>query len=91
MVIVNSSLQQHDKFQGLQDGRELVAVTLSLDVKTRWNSTLAMLERAYRPHDYTEAWLALHSEFSMLTTSANEWHAIEYLIEILEPFRYYTL
>jgi hypothetical protein len=88
---VNSSPQRRDEFLVLQEGRESVAVTLILDVKTRWNSTLAMLERAYRLRNYTEAWIALHPEFSMLGTSVNEWRAMEYLMEILEPFRYYTL
>jgi hypothetical protein len=67
-----------------------VGVTLILDVKTRWNSTVAMLERAYRLCNHTEAWIALHPEFSMLGTSVNKWRAMEYLMEILKLFRYYT-
>jgi hypothetical protein len=56
----------------LQDGHESVAVTVVLDVKTRWNLTLVILERAYHLHNYTEAWIALHPEFSMLGTSVNK-------------------
>src|SRR5688572_9807121 len=62
-----------------------------MDVKMRWNSTLMTLERAYRLHTYTAEWLGKYPEYAMLQTTNNEWRAIEYLMEILEPFRYYTL
>ena len=59
---------------GLQGG-ERWPVTLILDVKTRWNSVVLMLERAYRLRNYTSRWLAIpeHEEFRYLDTTEMEW------------------
>ena len=66
-------------------------MTLILDVKTRWNSTLAMLERAYRLRPYTREWLENYPDFQPLYTTDDEWHTVEYVLEVLTPFRYWTL
>jgi hypothetical protein len=90
-VVLNSSPKRRDDFLETQRGKELIAVTLILDVKTRWNSTLAMLERAYRLRPYTRFWLQEYPQFSTLWTTEEEWKAIEYVLQVLLLFRYWTL
>lgn len=50
-----------------------------------------MLERAYRLRFYTEEWLECYPDFQPLYTTEDEWHAVEYVLEVLAPFRYWTL
>ena len=50
-----------------------------------------MLERAYRLRPYTSEWLKDYPEFQPLYTTDDEWRAVEYVLEVLVPFRYWTL
>ena len=90
-VVVNGSPKRRDDFLEMQKGNEPIAVTLILDVKTRWNSTLAMLERAYRLKSYTCWWLIEYPQYQGLFTTDDEWKAVEYVLQVLLPFRYWTL
>jgi len=40
-----------------QKAKVRIAVLPIMDVKTRWNSTLVLLERAYRLREFTREWL----------------------------------
>jgi len=42
---------------GLSNAKVRIAVLPILDVKTLWNWTLELLERAYRLHEFTREWL----------------------------------
>ena len=88
---MNSSPKRRDDYLETQRGKEHIAVTLILDVKTRWNSTLAMLERAYRLKSYTYCWLNGYPQYQSLFTTEDEWKAVEYVLQVLLPFRYWTL
>lgn len=90
-VVINGSPKRRDDFLETQRGKEAIAVTLILDVKTRWNSTLAMLERAYRLKAYTFCWLSQYPQYQPLFTTDDEWKAVEYVLQVLLPFRYWTL
>jgi len=90
-VVVNGSPKRRDDYLEIQRGKENIAVTLILDVKTRWNSTLAMLERAYRLKSYTYSWLVQYPQYHSLCTTEDEWKAVEYVLQVLLPFRYWTL
>lgn len=92
-ILVNSSPGRRNDFLDLQRGNEPVAVTLVLDVKTRWSSTLTMLERSYRLRWYTRKFLEQddYSNFRGLYLTDQEWKVVEYLMEILRPFRYWTM
>jgi hypothetical protein len=90
-VVVNSSSQRIESYLNPQDGNEKYAVTLILDVRTRWNSMQLMLSRALRLRAYSVQWLADRPEYAMLRTSKCEWRVIEYIIHVTQPFHYWTL
>src|ERR1700709_341837 len=90
-VVVNSSPKRRDEFLETQRGKELIAVTLILDVKTRWNSTLAMLERAYRLRPYIRCWLRQYPQFTSLYTSCDSRHPVLGVHVCEAGFRYWTL
>ena len=46
-----------NEFIDCQKAKVRIAVLLIMDVKTRWNSTLELLERAYRLREFTREWL----------------------------------
>jgi len=64
-----------------------------MDVKTRWNSTLELLEQAYRLREFTLEWLQnpKYTEYRPLFTTQAEWMIAKYVMEVLRPFRYWTL
>jgi hypothetical protein len=64
-----------------------------MDVKPGWNSTLELLERAYRLREFTREWLQnpKYSEYRPLFTTQDEWTIVKDVMEVLRPFRYRTL
>jgi len=64
-----------------------------MDVKSRWNSTLLWLKRTYWLHEFT--WELLqnpkYSDYRPLFTTHDEWTIVKYVMEVLRPFRYWTL
>jgi hypothetical protein len=64
-----------------------------MDLKTRWNSTLELLERAYCLPEFTREWLPnpKYAEYPPLFTTQDEWTIVKYVREVLRPFRYWTL
>jgi hypothetical protein len=64
-----------------------------MDVKTRWNSTLGLPERAYRLRESTCKWLPNpeYSEYRPFFTTQDEWTIVKNVMEVLRPFRYWTL
>jgi hypothetical protein len=64
-----------------------------MDVKTRWNSTLELLERAYQLREFTREWLKnpKYSDYQPLFTTQDEWTIVKYVMEVLRRFRYWTL
>jgi hypothetical protein len=62
-------------------------------VKTRWNPTLELLERAYRSREFTPEWLKnpKFTDYWPLFTTQNEWTIVNYVMEVLWPLRYGTL
>jgi hypothetical protein len=70
-----------------------IAVLPIRDVKTHWNSILELFDRAYRLQQFTHKWLQnpIHNEYRPLFTTQDEWTIVKYVMEVLRPFRYWTL
>jgi hypothetical protein len=64
-----------------------------MDVKTRWNSTLELLERAYRLREFNREWLKTPkcSDYQPLFMTQDEWTIVKYVMQVVPPFRYLTL
>jgi len=64
-----------------------------MNVMTRWNTTLELLERAYRSREFTREWLKnpKYRNYRQLFTTQDEWTIVRYVMEVLRPFRYWTL
>jgi hypothetical protein len=64
-----------------------------MDVKRGWNSTLEFIERAYRLCEFTREWLQnpKYAEYRPLFPTQDEWTIVKYVMEVLRPFRYWTL
>jgi len=93
-VAIGSSPQRNGVFLGLQLGRTKVVRKMIRDVSTRWNSTLAMLERAYALRVFIIHWVTQfpkHHRYQPLLLSPEEWSLIEYIMTVLKPLRQYTL
>ena len=92
-VLITLTSGRRNKFLDCQKAKVRIAVLPIMDVKTRWNSTLELLERAYRLRDFTREWLKYpeHSDYRPLFTTEDEWIVVKYVMEVLRPFRYWTL
>jgi len=60
---------------------------------TLWNTTIGLLQRAYRLREFTREWLKnpKYAEYRPLFTTPDEWTILKYVMEVLRPFRYWTL
>jgi hypothetical protein len=87
-IYINASPQRRDTFLGLQDPTK-VRLFLLQDVRTRWNSTFLMLQRAKRVRTELDRY-CLISELTEMKLSSDEWQQIDYLLYITEPFYQFT-
>src|SRR5215207_2907009 len=62
------------------------------DVRTRWGSTVRMLQRACRKRHIIKEWLKHPKNVNLqyLYPTSDEWKQVEYVITILHPFHKYT-
>ena len=95
MLNVLSSLTPGRRNESIdcQMGSARTTVLPIMDVKTRWTSTLELLERAFRLHEFRCEWLnnPTYSNYRPLFTTQDEWTIVKYVMEVLRPFRYWTL
>jgi len=56
-----------------------------MDVKTRLNSTVVLLQRAYRLREFTREWLKTpkHSDYRPLFTTQDEWTIVKFVMVVL--------
>jgi len=92
-VLITLTPGRRNKFIDCQKAKVRIAVLPIMDVKTSWNSILELLERAYWLPQFTCEWLdnPKYSDYRPLFTSQDEWTIVKYVMEVLRPFRYWTL
>jgi len=92
-VLITLTPGRRNKFIDCQKAKVRIAVLPIMDVKTRWNSTLELLESAYRLRQFTRKWLQhpKYTDYRPLFTTQDEWTIAKYVMEVLRPFRYWTL
>jgi len=92
-VLITLTPGRQNEFNDCQKAKVRIAVLPIMDVKTRWNSTLELLEHAYQLREFTREWLPnpKYTEYRPLFTTQNEWMIVKNVMEVLRPFRYWTL
>jgi len=92
-VLITLTPGRRNEFIDCQKAKVRIAVLLVMDVKTHWDSTLELLERAYRLREFTCESLQnpKYSEYRPLFTTQDEWTIVKYVMEVLRPFWYWTL
>jgi len=92
-VLITLTPGRRNEFIDCQKANARIVVLPIMDVKTRWNSTLVLLELAYRLREFTREWLQnpQYAEYRPLFTTHDEWTILKYVMEVLRPFRYWTL
>jgi len=92
-VLIALTPGRRNEFIDCQKAKVRSAVLPIMDVKTRWNSTLELLERAYRLLEFTRKWLQnpKYAEYRPLFTTQDDCTIVKYAMEVLRPFRYWTL
>jgi hypothetical protein len=92
-VLITLTPGRQNEFIDCQQAKVRIAVLPIMDVKTCWNSTLELLERSYRLLEFTHEWLQnpKYSKYRALFTTQDEWMIVIYVMEVLRPFRDWTL
>jgi len=92
-VLITLTPGHRNEFIDCQKAKVRIAVLPIMDGKTRWNSTLELLERAYQLQQFTCEWLQNlnYTEYRPLFTTQDEWTIVKYVMEVLWPFQYWTL
>jgi len=92
-VLITLTPGCQNEFIDYQKAKVHIAVLPIMDVKIRWNSTLELLELAYRLREFTRKWLQNpnYREYWPLFTTQDEQTIVKYVMEVLRPFRYWTL
>lgn len=88
---IRSSPQRREMFQKQCNVAGVNHKNLTLDVRTRFNATLTMMERAKEmmvPFDMT---LSCIPKLRKYCLSKDEWNMIDELIKLLEPFKEATI
>jgi len=89
-IVVGASPQRRQHLIE-KNNRVKIPTTLLYDVKTRWNSTLNMLQRSVWLREVTKNWLQTYAEFTPLWSTPEERSHIEYILEVLQQIRFWTL
>jgi len=89
-VLVTLTPSRRFKFIDCHKAKVRTVELLIVDVKTPWKSTLELLERAFRLHEFIREWLKnpQYSNYRPLFTTQDKWTIAKYVMEGLKPFRY---
>lgn len=87
-IYINGSPQRRAEFLRLQSMEPSQLVPIQ-DVRTRWNSTYLMLQRAKRLQPYFNKYCHIEC-LDNLKLDSEEWRQVDYLLCLTRPFFLYT-
>jgi len=92
-VLITLTPGHQNEFIVCQKAKLPIAVLPIIDVNTRWNPTLELLECAFRLCEFTPKWLEnpKYSDYQPPFTTPDELTIVKYVMEVLRPFLYWTL
>ena len=92
-VLISLTPGHRNEFIDCQKAKVRIAVLPIMHVKTGWNSTLELLERAYQIREFTRERLhnPKYCEHQLLFPTQHEWMIVKYVMEVLRPFPYRIL
>jgi len=92
-VLITLTPGSHNEFIHCQRAKVRIPVLRMMDVKTRWNLTLHLLQRAYQLLEFTceQPRNPKYSDYRPLFTTQDVWTILKYVMEVSQPFRYWTL
>jgi len=87
-VLIMLTPGHQNEFLHCQKAEVCIVVIPIMDVKTWWNCTLELLERASRVREWTRDGLQnpKYSDYRPLFTTQDEWIIVKYVMEVLRPF-----
>ena len=92
-VLITLTPGRRNEFIDRQKAKVPITGFPFMDVKTCSNSTLELLQRAYRLREFTREWLKIpkYSDYRPQFTTQDEWTIVKCVMEVLRRFRYWTL
>jgi hypothetical protein len=92
-LVIMMTPGRQNEFIRSQNAKVCIAALPNMDVKTRWNSTLQLLQHAYNLRILTHQSLhnPKYSQYRALFTTQDEWTIVNCVIEVLRPVGYWTL
>jgi hypothetical protein len=92
-VLITRTAGRQNEFIDCQKAKVRIAVLPIMDVKTRWNCTLELLEGAYSLREFTCKWLQnpKYAEYRPQFTTQDECTIVKYVMEVSRPMRYCSL
>ncbi|KAG0154761.1 hypothetical protein PDIDSM_329 [Penicillium digitatum] len=84
---INASPQRREAFIALQPEPALIPIQ---DVRTRWNSTFLMLNRAKKLQPFYDQYCTDH-QYLYFKLDQEEWRQVEYLLLLTKPFFDFTM
>jgi len=92
-VLITLTPGRRKEFIDCWNAKVPIAVPPIMDVMTRLDSSLELLEDAYRSREFTRQWLQnlRYTDYQPLFTTQDEWTIVKYVMEVLTPVQYWTL
>jgi hypothetical protein len=89
LAVLNTlTLGRQNEFIDCEKATVRIVVLPIMDIKASWNSTLELLEQAYRLLEFTCELLQnkKYTEYRPMVTTQDQWTIMKYLMVVLRPF-----
>ena len=92
-ILFTLTLGHQNEFIHCQKAKVRITVLPIMGEKTQWNSQLVLLACTYRLRELTCEWFhnTKSTDYQPLFPTQVEWTIVNYVMEVLRPFRYWAL